>query len=73
MQKEQAIALIKGRIIGIICIIWSMIFGHLETVHFGNNWFPQTNDEIICDITSFMLCVAGIVLIMRKQTTSKQE
>ena len=51
------------RILGFTCLIWAVIFGHLETKHFGNNWLPQTNEEIICDLTSLLLCIAGSVLL----------
>ncbi len=55
------------RAFGVIYLVWAIIFGYLETKHFGNNWLPQTNEEIICDLTSLLLCTAGIVLFWRKR------
>jgi hypothetical protein len=48
-------------------LIWTVIFGHLETKYFGNNWLPQTNEEIICDLTSLFLCIAGCILLSQKR------
>jgi hypothetical protein len=55
------------QIFGIICLIWAIIFGLLETKYFGNNWLPQTNEEIICDLTSILLCIAGNILFWQKR------
>lgn len=52
--------------IGFICGIWAFIFARLETKHFGNNMFPQTNEEIICDITALLLCICGGILFWQK-------
>ena len=53
--------------IGIICLIWALIFGILETNYFGNNLFPQTTAEIICDLTALLLSICGSVLIWQKR------
>ncbi len=38
-----------------------------ETQHFGNNWLPQSNEEVICDITALMVMIAGSVLFWKKR------
>ena len=50
-----------------ILIIWAVIFARLETQHFGNNWFPQSNEEIICDLTALMVMIAGNILFWQKR------
>lgn len=55
------------RILGIVCLICAIIFGYLETKHFGNNWLPQTNEEIICDLTSLLLFMVGSFLFLQKR------
>ena len=53
--------------IGIIVLMYSVLFCTLETEYFGNNWTPQTKEEMICDFTSLLLCVSGIIIIYKKQ------
>lgn len=55
------------RVYGMILIIWAVIFARLETQHFGNNWFPQSNEEIICDLTALMVMIAGNILLWQKR------
>jgi len=55
------------RILGVIFIVWAIIFARLETNHFGNNWLPESNEEIICDITALLLSIAGHILFWQKR------
>lgn len=53
----------KGlKIISYLCIIWGTIFAFLYTNYFGNNWFPKTVEELICDITALLLIITGYYL-----------
>ena len=54
------------RIFGIFCILLSALFAHYETSYFGNNFFPQTKEEVLCDIVSLSLCVSGAILFWSK-------
>jgi hypothetical protein len=54
------------RIFGIFCILLSALFAHYETAYFGNNFFPQTKAEYLCDIVSLSLCVSGTILFLSK-------
>tara|TARA_B110000285_G_scaffold130693_1_gene146851 strand:- start:257 stop:454 length:198 start_codon:yes stop_codon:yes gene_type:complete len=58
---------IMKRTLGIICLIWALVFGRLETEYFGNNWLPQTKEEIMCDLTALLLCICGSILIWQKR------
>jgi hypothetical protein len=48
---------------GIICLVFGLVFGLMETQYFGNNWTPQSKEEIMCDLASLLLSFAGFVLI----------
>ena len=48
-------------------MIQGILFGHKETVHFGNNWFPESNEELMCDITGFVLVLAGYSIVRKEQ------
>ena len=45
--------------IGFTMMIAGFIFAVVETVYFGNNWLPQTRDEILCDCISLSVTGAG--------------
>lgn len=51
------------RIFGIVLIVWAVVFGIFETIYFGNNLFPSSIEEFICDMTSLVLYLAGYLLI----------
>ena len=55
------------RIIAIICLIWALIFQRSQTEYFGNNWIPQTTEEIMCDITSLLLVICASIIIWQKR------
>jgi len=54
------------RIYGAICIVFGVIFAHLETIRFGSNMWPETNEELLCDIASLLLVIAGSILIHKR-------
>ena len=49
---------------GFILLIWAVVFGILETQYFGNNLLPESSEELLCDITSLMLCCAGLIILL---------
>lgn len=51
---------------GYLCVIWSVIFVHLETRFFGSNWFPESNQELIWDGVCMAVNFIGIFLIFKK-------
>lgn len=57
----------KNKVIGTILLITALIFGRLETKYFGNNWLPQTKEEVICDIVSLIMCITGIILMLNRK------
>jgi len=63
---------IMKRTLGIICLIWAVVFGRLQTEYFGNNWLPKTNEEIMCDLTALLLCICGSVLIWQKRKRNRK-
>jgi len=58
------------KIAGILIFIWAAIFVHIETKMFGNNWYPQTMSELICDAISLAASFYGWYLILTKKPTS---
>lgn len=54
------------KIEGYVLILISLIFAFVETNQFGNNIFPQSKEEIICDIIALMIFISGVILIKRK-------
>lgn len=55
------------RVFGIILIVWAVIFAQLETQYFGNNWLPQSKEELICDLTALMVMIGGSILFWYKR------
>lgn len=51
------------KILGIITYLWGFVFGVLETRYFGNNFTPQSKEELICDLTSLFLCIIGFFIV----------
>jgi len=51
------------KLIGILLIIIALIFVSAETQYFGNNLFPKTLKELICDLVSLFLLSLGFFLI----------
>lgn len=56
----------KRKVIGVILVLVASIFCHIETVYFGNNWMPQSNAEVWCDLISLGVWFAGMVLFFTK-------
>lgn len=61
----------KRKIFGAFCILFAVIFTHLETKHFGNNFFPNTTEEIMCDLIALFLAIAGHIIYWPKFETKK--
>ena len=50
----------KLKIIGFYLIATATIFGVSETVYFGNNFYPQSHAEEICDAISLIINFTGV-------------
>jgi len=48
---------------GFTCISFSFVFLVLETEYFGHNFIPKTKEEILCDLISLILNIAGILIL----------
>lgn len=55
-----------NKIVGFIIILWAIVFAHLETEYFGGNFFPNSKEELICDITALLLGLCGYNIYKRK-------
>lgn len=49
---------------GFIVLILGMIFARVETYYFGNNMYPQSWPEVICDSICLIFYGWGIYLIV---------
>lgn len=47
---------------GYFCVLFSILFAVIETSKFGNNLFPQTKEEIVCDFIALSVFILGVVL-----------
>lgn len=56
-----------NRVFGMILIIWAVLFARMGTQYFGNKWLPQSNEELIYDLTALMLMIAGSILFWQKR------
>jgi hypothetical protein len=54
---------------GLVMFIIGFSFAFWETIHFGNNLFPQSSAEIVCDSISLLLGLGGLFII--RQVTKK--
>ena len=57
----------KNRTMGILLGIISVVFSHLETVYFGNNWTSQSTAEWVCDITSLLMTALAVGLMWKNR------
>jgi len=55
------------KIFGFIVMNSAIIFARLETEYFGNNWLPQTKEEVLCDVAVLLLVVCGNILFWQKR------
>ncbi len=55
------------KIFGIIVLIYAIVFARLETEYFGNNWLPQTKEEMLCDTAVLLLVICGHILFWQKR------
>lgn len=51
---------------GVLMLFWSMLFVHLETKMFGDNWLPQSIEELACDFIGLAVGLIGIYFILSK-------
>lgn len=58
------------KVAGILLMIWAIIFANIETVMFGNNCFPKSIAELICDGISLAVNLYGLYLLLTKKPTS---
>lgn len=54
----------KRRTFGYIIMVVAIIFSITETRYFGNNLFPESVAEVICDSIGFIVASIGFVLVM---------
>jgi len=59
------------KLFGIICIVFSIVFGWQETKYFGNNFFPQSNAEIMCDLATLMIAISGHIIFWSKYNNNR--
>jgi hypothetical protein len=43
----------------LLLFLFGIIFGFVETAHFGNNFLPKSNFEAWCDIASLLMVFIG--------------
>lgn len=56
----------KNKLIGLIIMVFGMLFAFGETNYFGNNLFPGSTAESVCDIVSLVICVVGGLIYLKK-------
>ena len=57
--------------IGIILIMFGIVFGIIETSYFGGNFLPQSFAELICDILALIAMLVGIINIISSSRVEK--
>lgn len=50
--------------LSIILMIVGFLFGVIETIYFGGNWYPQSKAEKICDAISALISDCGYLLLL---------
>lgn len=50
----------RAKTISLVYIMLGILVGSLETLYFGNNFFPKSDAEVIWDIISSALFFSGI-------------
>jgi hypothetical protein len=60
------------KILGIICVLWSILFGLLETHNFKNNLLPKTQSELVCDLTAILLFISGQLIYQSTKNKSNE-
>jgi len=51
---------------GVLTILMAVMFVCSETTYFGNNFFPQSPEECICDGIVFILLAIGLSLTAKE-------
>jgi len=54
---------------GMFLILEAIVFAHIETKYFGDNWLPSSFAELACDLLSVGTCFIGIHLMASKTLT----
>jgi hypothetical protein len=57
----------KNKITGLLLFITALIFQRMQTEHFGNNLFPQTILEFLCDLISVIIIYFAFVTFNKGQ------
>lgn len=57
----------KNKIVGILLFITALIFQRLQTKHFGNNFYPKTVLEFLCDLFSVIVIYFAFVTFNKGQ------
>lgn len=48
--------------VGVFLILWAVMFSLCETYYFGGNLYPNSKEELMCDLTALFLAAAGHLL-----------
>lgn len=59
IAKKQKIDM-KRKITGLLLVIFATTFARFETHYFGENWMPQSPQELACDVLALAICFIGI-------------
>ncbi|WP_286827933.1 hypothetical protein [Maribacter sp. UBA4516] len=62
----------KQKILGFTLFIVALVFQRMQTEHFGNNLFPKTFLEFLCDLVSIIIFSIGFYIINKGSTTSNR-
>ena len=57
----------RNKFIGLLLFIMALIFQRMQTEHFGNNLFPQTTLEFLCDLVSIVIIYFAFVTFNKEQ------
>ena len=50
------------KIAGLMVMVGAAIYARIETSHFGNNWLPQSDAEVIADGLALVTCAIGVAM-----------
>lgn len=48
-------------------VLLGFTFAVLETIYFGNNFFPSTKAEVLCDTIAISLSLYGLYLLKKTE------
>ena len=55
------------KLLGALFIICSIVFSISETEYFGNNFYPKSKAEIVCDLISTIIALAGWIIVYKNR------